>query len=130
MTTLSTTNNELLAIILLIICVVPILLLALFAIFRTINSKSKKAKEHMENIEKEPKDLEQQKIFYDAYGGSENILDIMIAMSRITVHVADIDKVNGDALKELGATGVLLVGNEVKCSFGDRASYIYKLLEK
>ena len=51
-------------------------------------------------------------------------------MNRITVSVKDIEKVNGERLKELGATGVLLVGDLVKASFSDRAKYVHKLMEK
>ncbi len=51
-------------------------------------------------------------------------------MNRVTVKTSDINKVDGSRLKELGATGVLLVGDLVKASFGDRAKYIYKLMEK
>ena len=42
----------------------------------------------------------------------------------------DIEKVDGERLKELGATGVLLVGDLVKASFSDRAKYVHKLMEK
>ena len=51
-------------------------------------------------------------------------------MSRVSVAVKDLEKVKTEELKEMGATGVLLVGNVVKCSFGDRAPYIYKLLNE
>ena len=51
-------------------------------------------------------------------------------MSRITVKVLDTEKVNGERLKELGATGVLIVGDLIKASYSDRAKYVYKLMEK
>ncbi len=57
-----------------------------------------------------------------------NILNVKREMSRITIVVKDIDLVNADGLKECGATGVLLVGNMVKCSFGDRSEAISKIL--
>ena len=50
-------------------------------------------------------------------------------MSRLTVTVKDIDLVNPDSLKENGANGVLLMGNKVKCAFGDKAEEISKLLK-
>ena len=40
-----------------------------------------------------------------------------------------IEKVDGDVLRELGASNVLLIGNEVRCSYEDRAEYIYKLIK-
>ena len=130
MITLAMSQEETLAIILLLVCVVPILLLAVFAIFKTIKNKSTLAEKHDINIEKEAKDFEQQKIFYDAYGGEENIIDITLTMSRITVKVKNIEKIKGEDLKSLGATGVLFAGDEVKCSFGDRAPYIYQMIKK
>jgi phosphotransferase system IIB component len=54
----------------------------------------------------------------------------MVQMSRISVTVNDLEKVEVEKLKEMGASGILLVDNIVKCSFGDRASYIYNLLKK
>ena len=51
-------------------------------------------------------------------------------MSRITVTVKDIDIVNGEKLKELGASGILFVSNMVKCSFNELSESIYKLLER
>lgn len=124
------TNQETLAIIMLIICIAPIFALIIWAIIRTVGSKTDIQRKHLENISHEDVDLEQQKIFYDAYGGEDNIESIVLTMSRITVKVKNIESANAEKLKELGAKGVLLVGDEVKCSFGDRASYIYKMLQK
>ena len=130
MITLAMSQEETLALILIFVCVVPILILAVFAIFKTIKSKSKIAEKREINIEKEPKDLEQQKMFYEAYGGKENMIDIVLTMSRITVKVQNIEKVNGERLKSLGAVGVLFAGDEIKSSFGDRAPYIYEMIKK
>lgn len=62
-------------------------------------------------------------------GGNANILNVSKEMSRITVEVVDIEAVNGDGLKTLGATGVLLVGNKVKLSFSDNADGIYDVIK-
>lgn len=64
----------------------------------------------------------------EAYG-IDNIENVEVEMSRLTVTVKDVEKVNADCLKQLGANGVLLVGNKVKCSFGEKAEEIYKLLK-
>ena len=50
-------------------------------------------------------------------------------MSRVTVTVKDIELVKPEVIKENGSTGVLLVGNQVKCSFGEKAEEISKLLK-
>lgn len=122
------TNQEW-ALLLLAICIVPIAVLCIFAIFKAI--KNRKLKEKKEESEAdEVIDVDQRKIFYDAYGGEENVLDVTQEMSRITVKVREIDKVNGERLKELGASGVLLVGDLVKASYSDRAKYVYELMEK
>ena len=38
-------------------------------------------------------------------------------------------KLMEEKLKELGAQNVLLIGDEVRSSFGDRAEYVYNLLK-
>lgn len=118
-------DNQTITLILLAVCIIPIAVLALFAIFKTIKNQKKKNKSISDEV-----DLEQQEIFYNAYGGSENILEVNLEMNRVTVKVVDIEKVDGEKLKELGATGVLLVGDLVKASYSDRAKYVYKLMEK
>lgn len=62
--------------------------------------------------------------------GEGNILSVSKEMSRITVKVKDIDAVQGNILKELGAGGVLLCGDAVKCSFNENIDNIYRLLLK
>ena len=66
----------------------------------------------------------------EALGGSDNIISSNVEMSRVTIEVNDIELINGEALKEIGASGVLLVGNKVKCSFNENAKEVQKLLEK
>lgn len=118
-------NQETVALILLAICIVPIIVLCVWAVIRAFrNSKKKK------NSIEETLDVDQKEIFFEAYGSSDNVLEVTQEMSRITVKVVDIEKVDGEKLKELGATGVLFVGDLVKASYGDRAKYIYKLMEK
>lgn len=66
----------------------------------------------------------------EALGGSDNIISSNVEMSRVTIEVNDIELINGEILKEIGASGVLLVGNKVKCSFNENAKEVQKLLEK
>ena len=65
----------------------------------------------------------------EAFGNKENIIEVGVEMSRVTVTVKDIELVKPEAIKENGATGVLLVGNQVKCSFGEKAEEVSKLLK-
>ena len=121
------TNQEW-ALLLLAICIVPIAILCIFAIIKAIKNRKMKDKKEKEALENEPVDIDQRKIFYEAYGGEDNVLEVTQEMSRITVKVKDIEKVNGERLKELGASGVLLVGDLVKASYSDRSKYVYKLI--
>lgn len=54
-----------------------------------------------------------------AYGGKENIQAVSKEMTRLTVEVIDLEKVNPDAIKELGAKNVLIMGNQVKSTYED-----------
>lgn len=113
------------ALLLLGVCILPIAVLLIIAIVLRIVKASKKAKERGEA---KPA-LEQAESFLLAYGGKENIESSEIERNKIKVKVKDIELVDGEKLKELGATGVLLVGDEVRCSFGDNASNIYELIK-
>lgn len=126
---LSSINNEALALILLAICVLPIAALIIYSFIRFILNKKKQGEEQKKIIAGQEKDLEQRTIFYDAFGGEANVVNFQNEMNRIIVNVEDITLVNAESLKELGATGVLIAGNTVKCGFGDRAKYIYELMK-
>lgn len=116
-------NNDV-ALLLLGVCIIPIAILFIVAIILSLRNAKKK------NATKEIKADESQKdIFLEAYGGKDNIESSLLERGKVKVVVKDIDLINGDKLQELGATGVLLVGNEVRCSFGDTAEYVYKLLQ-
>ncbi|MGL5151893.1 MAG: PTS transporter subunit EIIC [Clostridium sp.] len=56
-----------------------------------------------------------------ALGGEENITNIDACITRLRVEVKDKSKVNKDALKSLGAAGVMEVGNGVQAIFGAKA---------
>ena len=117
------------AIVLLLICVVPIAALILFAIIMRIvkgikNKNNQGANNSIDNT------LEQLAVFETALGGSENYVSSSIERNKITFKVVDASLVDGEKLKELGASGVLIVGDEVRASFGDRASYVYDVIKK
>jgi len=114
-------------IIILAICILPIIILMGFALYMAI--KKRRTQSIKRNMEVElSEDLSQKELFYRIFGGEDNIENVVKELSRISVKVKDIDKVLVEELKNTGAKGVLLVDNIVKCSFGDRASYIYKIL--
>ena len=120
-------SNDGWALILLAICIVPIAALIIFAIVRSI---VKGVKKHNNELLKDPTvDNEQKEAFLLAYGGIDNIESITIERQKITVKVKEIEKVQGEELKNLGAVGVLLLGNEVRASFSDRAEYVYNLIK-
>lgn len=110
--------------ILLAICVIPIAVLIILAIvFRIKNSVKKNKKENLEEV-----DEEQRKLFLEAFGGEDNYIGVTSERIKVIVKVKDPDLVQGEKLKELGANGVLIVGNEIRCSFGDRALYVYNTI--
>ena len=117
------------ALIILAVCILPIIILMVYAIIVAIRKNLVRSKEREEAI-RASEDDSQRQLFIDLFGGEDNIEDVSLQMSRVSVTVKAMDKVKAEELKEMGAAGVLLVGNVVKCSFGDRAPYIYKLLEK
>ncbi|MGX1900137.1 PTS system D-glucose-specific IIA component (Glc family) /PTS system D-glucose-specific IIB component (Glc family) /PTS system D-glucose-specific IIC component (Glc family) [Thermolongibacillus altinsuensis] len=56
-----------------------------------------------------------------ALGGKENIAHLDACITRLRVSVHDIKNVNKDRLKELGAAGVLEVGNNIQAIFGPKS---------
>ncbi|NOJ72917.1 glucose-specific PTS transporter subunit IIBC [Paenibacillus alvei] len=60
----------------------------------------------------------------NALGGKENIASLDACITRLRVQVKDAGDVNKDRLKELGASGVLEVGNSVQAIFGTRSETI------
>jgi glucose-like phosphotransferase system IIB component len=122
-------TNDDIALIILGICILPILILMVYAIIVALRKNKIRSREREEAI-RTSEDDSQRQLFQDLFGGKDNIETVAVQMSRVSVAVKDLEKVKTEELKEMGATGVLLVGNVVKCSFGDRAPYIYKLLNE
>ncbi|MBD8500507.1 glucose-specific PTS transporter subunit IIBC [Paenibacillus arenosi] len=59
-----------------------------------------------------------------ALGGKDNIASLDACITRLRVQVKDKEDVNKERLKELGASGVLEVGNNVQAIFGTRSETI------
>ena len=61
----------------------------------------------------------------DALGGKENIVSVDACITRLRLEVKDTKKVNDDELKNLGAKGVLKVGESgVQAIFGAKAQFL------
>lgn len=56
-----------------------------------------------------------------AFGGKSNIDNIDACITRLRIEVKDINKVNKEKLKALGAAGVVVVGNNMQAIFGPRS---------
>lgn len=56
-----------------------------------------------------------------AMGGQENIAHLDACITRLRVQVNDIENVDKEALKSLGAAGVLEVGNNIQAIFGPKS---------
>lgn len=110
-----------------IVTIVPIFVLLIIATIIGVTKRIKMASKYKKNNAYVDEGLRNNLI--EAFGKQENIIEVEVEMSRLTVTVKDIDLVNPDSLKENGANGVLLMGNKVKCSFGDKAEEISKLLK-
>lgn len=57
----------------------------------------------------------------DALGNKENLKSLDACITRLRVQVEDINKVDKDKLKELGAAGVMVVGNNIQAIFGPKS---------
>lgn len=60
----------------------------------------------------------------NAFGGGQNIKHLDACITRLRIEVNDKAKVDKNRLKELGASGVLEVGNNVQAIFGTRSDTI------
>ncbi len=60
----------------------------------------------------------------EALGGKENLTNLDACITRLRVSVNSIDKVNKEELKALGASGVMVVGNNVQAIFGPKSDQL------
>lgn len=65
-----------------------------------------------------------------ALGGAANIVNLDACVTRLRVAVADTSKVNSQRLKELGASGVMMVGEGVQAIFGTVSENLKTDMEK
>ncbi len=64
-----------------------------------------------------------------AFGGRSNILGLDACITRLRVQIADVTKASPDALKALGAAGVVVVGNGMQAIFGTRSENLKTQME-
>lgn len=60
----------------------------------------------------------------EALGGKENLTNLDACITRLRVSVNSIDKVNKEELKSLGASGVMVVGNNIQAIFGPKSDQL------
>ncbi len=65
-----------------------------------------------------------------AFGGADNIRGLDACITRLRVEVADVSRASADALKALGATGVVKVGNNMQAIFGTRSENLKTDMEE
>ncbi|MBI6529335.1 PTS glucose transporter subunit IIBC [Proteus vulgaris] len=56
-----------------------------------------------------------------AFGGQDNISSLDACITRLRIGVKEIDKVDRDELKRLGAAGVVVVGSGIQAIFGPKS---------
>lgn len=98
----------------LILMIVPIAILLFVAVLKFIIKTIKRNTKKVTSVEDE-------KNKYLVLFGENNIISLSCNMNRVTVEVADINKVSFDGLRNLGV-GVLISGNTIKCSSAKFAS--------
>ncbi|PRO65615.1 glucose-specific PTS transporter subunit IIBC [Alkalicoccus urumqiensis] len=59
-----------------------------------------------------------------AFGGKENLSHLDACITRLRISVNDTDAVDKDRLKQLGASGVMQINNNVQAIFGPRSETI------
>ena len=63
-------------------------------------------------------------------GGKENILDTEVNLSRFIVTLEDVDKVDKDAIVELGAKGIVEMDNQLKIILGPDSKQLKKYIDE
>ena len=63
-------------------------------------------------------------------GGKDNILDTEVNLSRFIVTLEDVDKVDKDAIVELGAKGIVEMDNKLKIILGPDSKQLKKYIDE
>jgi len=65
-----------------------------------------------------------------AFGGADNIQSLDACITRLRVELADVSRASPDALKALGASGVVKVGSGMQAIFGTRSENLKTDMEE
>lgn len=105
-------------------------LLLLFILISTKKSPSRNASKSETTLaqleEMRPKAQE----LIQVLGGRQNILGMSSCLSRVRITVDDIDVVVPDKLKDLGATGMVVAGNQLQAIFGGDSDPLRQAMEE
>ena len=74
--------------------------------------------------------LETARQLVKAFGGRENIKTLDACITRLRLEVNDKEKVNKTRLKELGASGVMEIGNNIQAVFGPLSENLKSNMEE
>jgi len=65
----------------------------------------------------------------DYLGGKDNIISTEVNMSRFKVSLHDVTKANKEAIKKLGAKGIVEIDNQLKIILGNNAKTLKKYID-
>ncbi|ERJ11538.1 PTS glucose-like transporter subunit IIB [Haloplasma contractile] len=68
--------------------------------------------------------------FMNALGGKDNVVDVSYELRRVKIELVDVEQINPDEIKELGATGMFISGNKLQAIIGENAEELDELLKK
>ena len=91
-------------------------------LIRKLNLKTPGREEDNESISRANKEHANLAVsVLNALGGRENINNLDACITRLRVIVNDVEKVDKEELKKLGAAGVMEVGNNIQAIFGPKS---------
>ena len=100
----------------LIIGVPVILIVVLLVVFFANRKKKSKSKEYPNLLQ--------------AIGGKENIANVVLNGSRVSVNFIDKSMINKEKIKENGVESIVMANKKLTLVIGKSAEYIYKYLSK
>ncbi|MGO2107158.1 MAG: PTS glucose transporter subunit IIBC [Proteus vulgaris] len=96
-----------------------------YSIFRflivKLNLKTPGREVEDKNAKQADKSAMGQSLVAAAFGGKDNISSLDACITRLRIGVKEIDKVDRDELKRLGAAGVVVVGSGIQAIFGPKS---------
>lgn len=91
----------------------------------------KEEKDQTRVIKSENEDLKEEAVMVLKYlGGEDNISSLDACITRLRVGVLDVDLVDREKLKQMGATDVLVLGDGIQAIFGAKAILYKNIIEE